>query len=164
MNLTNPNILIAILSIVGVILIVLLAMIIKMHLKMKRFLIDIDAHNIADSLQSVSSDLQDIEKFRAEMDIYLKSVEERLKRSIQSVHTIRFNPFAGTGEGGNQSFATVFLNENGDGAVMSSLFTRDRVSVFSKSLKNFISEHGMSDEEKEALVQAKRKLEDKFSA
>jgi hypothetical protein len=93
------------------------------------------------------------------MDIYLKSVEERLKRSIQSVHTIRFNPFAGTGEGGNQSFATVFLNENGDGAVMSSLFTRDRVSVFSKSLKNFISEHGMSDEEKEALIQAKRKLE-----
>lgn len=158
MNLTNPNILIAILSIVGVILIVLLAMIIKMHLRMKRFLIDVDAHNIADSLQSVSSDLQDIEKFRAEMDIYLKSVEERLKRSIQSVHTIRFNPFAGTGEGGNQSFATVFLNENGDGAVMSSLFTRDRVSVFSKSLKNFISEHGMSDEEKEALVQAKRKL------
>jgi hypothetical protein len=60
---------------------------------------------------------------------------------------------------GNQSFATVFLNENGDGAVMSSLFTRDRVSVFSKSLKNFISEHGMSDEEKEALIQAKRKLE-----
>lgn len=159
MNLTNPNILIAILSIVGIILIVLLIMVIKMHIRMKRFLVDIDAHNIADSLQSVSSDLQNIEKFRADMDIYLKSVEERLKRSIQSVHTIRFNPFAGTGEGGNQSFATVFLNENGDGAVMSSLFTRDRVSVFSKSLKNFISEHGMSDEEKEALIQAKRKLE-----
>ena len=93
------------------------------------------------------------------MNIYLKDVEERLKRSIQSVHTIRFNPFAGTGEGGNQSFATVFLNENGDGTIMSSLFTRDRVSVFSKGLKKFVSEHGMSDEEKEALIQAKKNLE-----
>jgi len=160
MNLTDPNILIAILSIIGIILIVLLVMVIKMHLRMKRFLIDLDAHNVADSLQSVSSDLKDIEKFRAEMNIYLKDVEERLKRSVQSVHTIRFNPFAGTGEGGNQSFATVFLNENGDGAVLSSLFTRDRVSVFSKGLKNFVSEHGMSDEEKEALMQAKKKLKD----
>lgn len=158
MNLNNPNILIAILSSVGLILIVLLVIVIKMHLRMKRFLINLDAHNVADSLQSLSKDLQDIEKFRAEMNIYLKDVEERLKRSIQSVHTIRFNPFAGTGEGGNQSFATVFLNENGDGTIMSSLFTRDRVSVFSKGLKQFVSEHGMSDEEKEALIQARMKL------
>lgn len=158
MNLNNPNILIAILSSVGLILVVLLVIVIKMHLKMKKFLINLDAQNVADSLQSLSKDLKDIEKFRAEMDIYLKDVEERLKRSIQSVHTIRFNPFAGTGEGGNQSFATVFLNENGDGTIMSSLFTRDRVSVFSKGLKQFTSEHEMSDEEKEALIQARMKL------
>lgn len=89
------------------------------------------------------------------MEKYLETVERRLRKSVQSVHTVRFNPFKGTGAGGNQSFATAFLNEHGDGVVISSLYSRDHVSVFSKPVKKHASEYEFSNEEKEALGGAK---------
>jgi hypothetical protein len=138
--------------------VVLLVIVISMHLKLRRFLIGIDSENIKDSLTFVGSGLKELESFRTEMETYLTTVESRLKKSVQSVHTVRFNPFQGQGAGGNQSFATAFLNEHGDGVIVSSLYGRDHVSVFAKPVKNHASEHELSDEEKEALESAKMKL------
>ncbi len=137
---------------------ILLGLIISQHIKLKRFLIDVNAHNIAESLNTVSGNLADLQKFRNEMETYLTGVEKRIRKSVQSVHTVRFNPFKGIGAGGNQSFATAFLSEDGDGVVISSLYSRDHVSIFSKPIKNNASEHEMSDEEKEALENAKKSL------
>ncbi len=137
---------------------ILIGVVIRMHLKMRKFLIGIDADNIRDSLDFVATGLKELQGSRSEVEEYLKSVEKRLRKSVQSVHTVRFNPFKGTGAGGNQSFATAFLNEEGNGVIVSSLYSRDHVSVFSKPLANYISEHELSDEEKEALETAKNKL------
>ena len=89
---------------------------------------------------------------------HLNDIEKRLKRSMQSVETIRFNPFKGTGDGGNQSFSTSFLNENGDGVVISSLYSRDRISLFSKPLSKFESNFELTGEEKGVIKEAKGKL------
>ena len=156
--LSNLNPLIITVTILALAVVGLLFWIINIHFKMKKFLINIDSKNISDSLLHVSNNLKDLQRSKTDIEKYLIEVEKRLNKSIQSVHTVRFNPFHGSGEGGNQSFATAFLNENGDGAVISSLYSRDRVSVFSKPIKNFTSEHEMSDEEKEALEKAKSKL------
>jgi hypothetical protein len=137
---------------------ILVIVVFWMHFKLRRFLTNVDAHNISDSLKQVSNDLTDIQNFRKEMETYLESVEKRLRKSVQSVDTIRFNPFKGVGTGGNQSFATAFLTEEGDGVILSSLYSRDHVSVFSKPIKNSSSEHELSDEEREALENAKKKL------
>ncbi|MCX6719320.1 MAG: DUF4446 family protein [Candidatus Taylorbacteria bacterium] len=155
---TDPTTLLIILAVLGFITIILLILVISMHLKLKKFLVDVNAHNIADSLNSVSDDLKDLQKSRDEMESYLTESEKRLRRSVQSVSTVRFNPFQGDGSGGNQSFATAFLNEEGNGVVISSLYSRDRVSIFSKPIKNNTSEHEMSDEEKEALEKAKKEI------
>jgi hypothetical protein len=69
---------------------------------------------------------------------------------------VRFNPFKGTGSGGNQSFATTFLNEENNGVVISSLYSREHTSVFSKPIKNGVSEYELSDEEKESFAEAKK--------
>jgi hypothetical protein len=137
---------------------VLLVLVFWMYFKLRRFLVGIDSDSIKDSLTFVGSGLKELESFRSEMENYLSTVESRLKKSVQSVHTVRFNPFHGTGAGGNQSFATAFLNEHGDGVIVSSLYARDHVSVFAKPVKNLKSEHELSDEEKEALDSAKMKL------
>ena len=158
MILSDPNTLLIGLIILGIITLILLCLVIWMFMKMRRFLVGIDAHNISDSLTHVSTNLNELQKFQEEMEGYLDNVENRLKNSVQAVHTVRFNPFHGTGEGGNQSFATAFLTEEGDGAVISSLYSRDRVSVFAKPINKFSSEHEMSDEEKDALAKAKNKL------
>ncbi len=154
----DQNTLLIIISCIGGLTLILLIIIIQMHFRLKKFLVGMDSHNISDSLQNLSSDIRNLQEFQSKATDHLQNVEIRLKNSIQSVHTIRFNPFQGTGEGGNQSFATAFLNENGDGAVISSIYTRDRVSVFAKAIKKFNSDYGMSEEEKQALTEAKQKL------
>jgi hypothetical protein len=156
--LTSANPLVVAVTILSVISIVLLVIVVRMHLTMRRFLIDIDGESIKDTLGFVGSGLKDLEKFRTEMETYLSSVEKRLKKSVQSVHTVRFNPFHGQGAGGNQSFATAFLSEEGDGVIVSSLYSRDHVSVFAKPVKNHSTEHELSGEEAEALTSAKKKL------
>jgi hypothetical protein len=154
----DPNILSTLVIILAILTFVLIGIVIWMYSKMRRFIIGVDSHNIADSLTHVSTNLTDLQEFKNKTEDYLTDVETRLQKSVRSVHTVRFNPFHGTGEGGNQSFATAMLNENGDGVVISSLYSRDRVSVFSKPVKGFVSEYEMSDEEKEAIKKAQEKL------
>ena len=145
--------------VLGIAVVILLVIVLLMHRKMKRFLINADADSIADSLRSVSTDLSDIKAFRGDMEKYLTSVEKRLRKSIRSVHTVRFNPWSGTGEGGNQSFATAFMNEDGDGVIISSLYSRDHVSIFGKPLKQRASQHELSTEEERAVAEAANGLE-----
>lgn len=144
--------------ILSIITTILLIVVVNLHRKLKRFLIGIDSKHISDSLDSVSKDLKDLQSFKSELETYLEEVERRLRKSIQSVHTIRFNPFKGTGGGSNQSFATTLISEEGDGVIISSLYSREHVSVFAKPLKGHATEYELSDEESDSLEKAKNGL------
>ena len=50
---------------------ILLGLVIWMWLKMRRFIVDVDAHNVSESLNFVASGLEGLEKFRTEMEDYL---------------------------------------------------------------------------------------------
>jgi hypothetical protein len=154
MNSLASNPLLAGFVILAIATLILLGLVIWMYMKLRKFLIGIDSENISESLSFMGEGLHDLKNFRKEIETYLETVEKRLRKSVQSVHTVRFNPFHGTGAGGNQSFATAFLNEDGDGVIISSLYSRDHVSVFSKPVKKNSSEHEMSEEERQALERA----------
>ena len=85
-----------------------------------------------------------------EKDIVI--LNEKLRKSIRGLDILRFNPFPD--QGSNQSFAIGMLNEDKDGIVISSLYSRERMSVFAKPIKNGKSEYELSDEEKEVLKKA----------
>jgi hypothetical protein len=95
-----------------------------------------------------------LKNFKRELELYLQTVEKRLSKSIQGVENINFNAFKGS-ETGGKSFATAFLNEKGDGVIISSLYARERISIFSKQVKGFKPEVDLSEEEKTALTKAK---------
>ena len=76
-----------------------------------------------------------------------------MKKSVRGLETIRFNPFPD--QGSNQSFAVGMLNEEGNGVVFSSLYSRERMSIFAKPVKNGKSEYELTTEEKEVLKKAK---------
>ena len=113
------------------------------------------ASSIEESVTNIIHEIDGIQEFRKELEPYLSNVERRLKRSFQGHHTLRFDPFRGDGSGGSQSFATAFINEDGDGIILSSLNSRDRMNVYSKPIKRFESEFELTQEEKEALSKAK---------
>ncbi|OHA89123.1 MAG: hypothetical protein A2653_02825 [Candidatus Zambryskibacteria bacterium RIFCSPHIGHO2_01_FULL_43_25] len=140
------------------IIILLVIWLIVLEIRLNRLLLGKDARSLENTITWVRDTLSEMLKFRDESVGYWRNVEARLKRSVQSIETVRFNPFKGTGDGGNQSFSTAFLNEKGDGVVISSLHSRDRVSVFSKPVKKFGSEFEMTQEEKGVIEQAKESV------
>jgi hypothetical protein len=129
-----------------------------LRLKIKKLLRGDKNENIGESIESINTDIKDLADFRNEMEKYLLGIEKRMRRSCQATETIRFNAFRGDGIGGNQSFATAFLNEDGDGSILSSLYSRDRVSIFAKPIVKFDSEIELSEEERRAVALAKTKL------
>lgn len=127
---------------------------IRLEIKL-RHLLGGKNESLDSAISEIRKDLSAIMKYRGESEKYLESVERRIRKSVTGVETIRFNPFKGNGSGGNQSFSTAFVNEDGDGVVISSLYSREHVSVFSKPIKKMSSEYEMTAEEKESLQRAK---------
>ncbi len=136
----------------------LMIWILRLEVRIHRLLLGKNSKSLEDSIVSAGGEIEKLKEFQKEAVTHFINVEKRLKRSVQAVETIRFNPFKGTGEGGNQSFSTAFVSENGDGAVISSLYSRDRVSIFSKPLNKFAGSLELTDEEKEVTEGARKKL------
>ncbi len=140
--------------ILGLALVALAWMVWQLDAKLKKFLRG-KSENLDDSILNMNGSIKDLESFKSEMEKYLLTVETRLKKSVQGVHTIRFNPFKNsTGSGGNQSFATALLDEQGNGVIISSLYARDHVSIFAKPISNGTSEYELSEEETQAVKEA----------
>lgn len=127
-------------------------------IKMRRLVSGKDGKSLEDVILSAHENLNKLNEFQREAINHFINVEKRLNRSVQSVETVRFNPFKGEGVGGNQSFSTAFVSQNGDGVVISSLYSRDRVSIFSKPLSKFESNFELSEEEKEVVGSSKNLL------
>jgi Protein of unknown function (DUF4446) len=79
-------------------------------------------------------------------------LRDAMRRTIQRVGLVRFNPFEDTG--GNQSFALALLDANGDGVIVSSLHSRTGTRVYAKAVASGRSEAALSDEESRAVSEA----------
>ena len=82
----------------------------------------------------------------------LKSFKEKGKGFIQKVGIVRFSPFAEVG--GDQSFSIALLDDNDNGVVITSLYSRDANRVYAKPIKDSQSTYVLSNEEKEAINRA----------
>ena len=87
------------------------------------------------------------------LDNRLGEVDSRVKRSVQWVETVRFNPFKD--QGSNQSFSTLLVNEHGNGVLLTGLYARDKSSVYAKPIKAHQSLYELSQEEQELLTRVK---------
>jgi len=117
-----------------------------------------DGKSIEGTLHGMQATITELRTFRTEMEKYLTNVEKRLRRSVQFVSLKRFNPFEGSSEGGNQSFTSAFVSENGDGVVLSTIHARERMHIYGKAVEHFASGHELTEEEKSILESGKRAL------
>ena len=121
--------------------------------RLKRFFLGKKASDLEDTLIALENDIGKLKKAKENFEKEITIINTKLKKSIRGLETIRFNPFPD--QGSNQSFAIGMLNEENDGLVISSLYSRERMSVFAKPIKNGKSEYELTAEEKEALEKAK---------
>ncbi len=121
--------------------------------RFRKFFAGTKARNLEEVMIKLGDQMKELKETQIEINKHLVTVDKRLDKSIRSVETIRFNPFLDAGS--NQSFAISFLNDEGNGVVMSSLYARDRMSIFAKPITNGKSEFELSTEEKEVLEKSK---------
>jgi len=129
--------------------------IIKTEKRLKRFFIGKKAKDLEDTIISLENDIAVLKSAKEKTEKEIAEINKKLKKSIRGLETVRFNPFPD--QGSNQSFAIGMLNEDGDGVVFSSLYSRERMSIFAKPIKNGKSEYELTEEEKEALKKAEVK-------
>ncbi len=114
--------------------------------------------NLDESFGVLEKEIKDFKKFQSSAEKTFANHDSRLQKAVTGVETVRFNPFKGDGSGGNQSFATALINEEQDGVVISSMYSRDHVSVFAKPIKDAKSEYELTNEEREALTKAQKAI------
>ena len=145
----STTILIYIIS--GIIIIILL-WIISIELRFKKFFAGTKARNLEEMIVLVGKKLNEIEEKQEKIDKDQEVINSRLNKSIRNIETIRFNPFIDGG--GNQSFAIALMNDEKNGVIISSLYARDRMSIFAKPIVDGKSAFELSSEEKDVLEKA----------
>ena len=145
-------------SYIGVMLtIVLLGWTALIELRLRKFFRGKSARSLEDTITELVGASGAISQGIKDVETTLENLHTRLKKALRGSHVVRFNAFPDSG--GNQSFAAALLNENGDGVVFSSLYARERTSVYAKPIKNLKSSYELSREEEEAIAQASEKGE-----
>jgi hypothetical protein len=144
----------------GLALVIILFWMIRTERRLKRFFLGKKGKDLEDTIEVLQGKISELEAARAALQNSTKDLDARVKSSIRSVEAIRFNPFPD--QGGNQSFAVSMLNEEESGILLSSLYSRERMSVFAKPVKNGESEYDLTAEEKEVLWKAKEKIQKKM--
>lgn len=134
-------------------LLIAFVMIIWMHMRLKKFFRGATGADMEQTIKQIVGNIKELYDLHDGNVQRLDIHDNKLSQSIRGIETVRFNPFPELGS--NQSFAIALLNEKGDGVVVSSLYTRERVSVFAKPIKAMRSEYELTEEEKEALTKAK---------
>ncbi|SRR5258708_11576590 len=123
--------------------------------RLKRFFLGKKAKDLEDTILALEDEIKKLNKARENVEKEIGVMNLKLKRCIRGIETVRFNPFPD--QGSNQSFAIGMLNGDNDGVVISSLYSRERMSIFAKPVKGGRSEYELTAEEKEALRKAEVK-------
>jgi hypothetical protein len=139
---------------ISIIVLLILLWILIIEIRLKKIFSGIKAKNLEDMLVVAGKKLNQLEETQAKIDKHLITIDERLNKSIRNIETVRFNPFIETG--GNQSFAIAFLNDENNGVILSSLYARDRMSIFAKPIIKGKSSFDLTEEEKTVLNKAKK--------
>jgi len=138
--------------------IILIGFVIYLSRRVSRLVRGKGAVSLEKTIVDLCEAVNELDDWRDSATDMFNNLDARMKGSMRGTSLVRFNPFKGTGSGGNQSFAAAFVDEEGTGVVVSSLYSRERVSLFGKPLSKFSSTFELTNEEKQAIKEARAKL------
>lgn len=101
---------------------------------------------VIENRNNIASNQKDIEK------IYRISSKNNYLagKALHKTGLVRFNPFRDIG--GDQSFSLALLDKDNNGVIISSLYSREGVRVYSKAIKSGESmKYPLTEEEKQAI-------------
>jgi hypothetical protein len=94
----------------------------------------------------------ELEKTVQEIDSRVTAAERKIQKSKRHVGLVRYDAFPDIG--GQQSFAIAIYDDNGDGAVVSSIIGRADCRVYGKPILGGKAERSLTNEEQQAILDA----------
>ncbi len=110
-----------------------------------------------ENIEEILERFSEIKKKMEGMEKEMEEIRKENLTSLQRFSVVRFNPFSDMG--GSQSFCAAFLNKEGSGIVITSLYSREGNRVYGKLIHKGNSEHALSEEEKKAVEEANKQNE-----
>lgn len=110
-----------------------------------------DLRKILDKiLLNAKDNTKSIEEILSEID----RIKDGDRKHVQKIGIVRFNPFDEIG--GEHSFSLAILDGRDNGFVITTLHTRERTRVYTKEIKEGKSELELSEEERKAIIKARK--------
>jgi Protein of unknown function (DUF4446) len=108
-----------------------------------------------DVISTVNNSLKKVDSIDRRIDGIVVALEEQAalaRFAIQRFGLVRYDAFEEMG--GQLSFSAAFLDDHGDGVVVTSINGRTETRTYAKLVKALTSSHNLSDEEREAIASA----------
>ncbi len=123
-----------------------------MNMRMKKFFRGGKGENMEQVINDIAMALQKTMDLTDKNTSELVTLRNMIEAQGRGIALVRFNPFPDVG--GTQSFAVAIVNKEGDGVVFSSLYSRERMSVFAKPVKKETSDVELTPEESAVIKDA----------
>jgi hypothetical protein len=91
--------------------------------------------------------------YSGKTDERLDLLEKLIKRDLHRVGFIRYNSFEDVGS--DLSFTLALVNDEGDGVLLTSIYSREETRTYGKAVKKFVPQQGASKEEQSAVAMAR---------
>ena len=137
-----------------VLLAICLFFIIKVSIRLRKLFKGSKTETLEDLMNEIVSSVAYLKEKGDLHENSLQTLSGRISKHGHGVKIMRYNPFKDVG--GNQSFAVAIINEDGDGVVLSSLYSRERMSVFAKPIMKGESDIELTTEEKAVVDEARK--------
>lgn len=127
----------------------------KLKNKYYRFMNGLSDGNIETVLEDCLDKVNGVAEKNKEIEYQINVIERNMYYCVQKVGVVRYNAFDNVGS--DLSFSIALLDNNDDGLVLSSLYSRDSSSTYAKPVSGSKSKYALSAEEIKAIDLAKKK-------
>lgn len=145
-----------ILILIGAALLIISSWILFLHIRITRLTRGATGSSLEKIFIDTLRQVEALDKQTQTLESHSARRDQEFMNSLQGIGFVRFNPFGDTG--GQQSFACAMIDHNGTGIILSSLYAREKMRMFAKSVTRGVAEQELSIEEKQALKQAQERL------
>ena len=146
------------LGLCGISLILLILIIIQMNqlskLKKKylKFMGEKEVKSFEDKIERIFEENEYLKELSEDNKKEIKKINKDMELSYNRVGIVKYDAFKQMG--GNLSFSLCLLNERKDGIILNSVHSTEGCYTYVKEIKSGICDLELSNEEKEALIEA----------
>jgi Protein of unknown function (DUF4446) len=108
-----------------------------------------------DILAAVARQVESVDRLRGKLNLIGRETAQLRQRTSSLVRTVGFTRYDAFPDiGGQLSYSAAFLDEAGDGIVLSAINGRSETRSYAKPVRGGLSGHNLSDEERTAIAMA----------